>query len=169
MNGQSSLAFQGRAKVRFTLTSEVLANVSAVDAGLKPSYLFDRAFLSSDAVDKWLSRISDELRPTCSLSVLNVEGQLFVVDVDRIRNRLMDMVSGDGSNKGILVDVSCGLKQPRLWRTADSMLIVKQCAQVNYMMIRCFEWHDSLDSLLIILFMLKSCSIAQSEMKRKLK
>jgi hypothetical protein len=131
MNEQLSLAFRGQAKVRFTHKAEVLANVAAVDAGLKPSYLFDRSFLSSDTVDKWLSRISDDLQPACSLSVLNVEGQLFFVDVDRMRNYLTDVVSGAGSSKGILVDVSCGLKQPRLWHSTDSMFVVKQCAQVR--------------------------------------
>ena len=131
MSTASSCTTRRQSKARIINSADVLANIAAVEAGLKPSYLFDRAFLPSDSVSAWLIRINDQLRPNCYLSVLDIESQVFVVDVVCLRNYLLDIISESKIGARVLIDISCDLQQPRVKRTADSNVIIKQCAEVD--------------------------------------
>jgi len=120
-----------RRKGRVQNNVVVLANVAAVINGLKPSYLIDHAVSSVGDVDIWLCDICNQLRPQCRLSILIIETQLFLVDINLLRDHLLKIISGKDIKYGVLVDVSFTLKRPKVRQQTDCQMIVKECAQVS--------------------------------------
>jgi len=101
--------------------------LKAVDVKLKPSYMFDLAFVPSHRIIAWLARLHDVRLVQCQLSVIIIEQQMFIVNRGTIKHRMNEITCGN--ERVMIVDVSSDLQQPK---STSSMLyqIVQYTAQV---------------------------------------
>jgi len=94
----------------YKFARDIRACIKAVDVKLKPSYLFDLAFISSEIIIAWLKRLHDVHLVQCRLSVIAIDQQMFIVNRDTIKHRMNEITCGN--EQVMLVDVSSDLKEP---------------------------------------------------------
>jgi len=111
---------------RFAL--DICTCVKAVDAELKPSYMFDVAFVPSHRIVAWLNRLHDARLVQCRLSVIAIEQQIFIVNCSAIKRR-MDKITR-GYERVMIVDVSSDLQQPQSTPVVLCQTVVQYTAQV---------------------------------------
>jgi len=90
---------------------EIRTCVKAVAVKLKPSYMFDLAFVPSERITAWLKRLYDVHLVQCQLSVIVIEQQIFIVNRSTIKHRMNEIARG--KEEIMIVDVSSDLQQPR--------------------------------------------------------
>jgi len=105
--------------------TDIRTCVQAVDARLKPSYMFDVAFVSSQRIIAWLKRLHEVQLVECRLTVIAVEQQIFIVNRSRIKHRMSEIMRGN--ERVMLVNASCNLQQPQ----SASTTLVQSIAQVT--------------------------------------
>jgi len=113
----------------YKFAREIRICVKAVDAELKPSYMFDLAFLPCQRIIAWLKRLHDVQLVQCRLSVVTVEEQIFIVKRSVIKHRMSEI--SRGNERVIIVDVSRDLQQPQSTSTTLYQTIVQYSAQVG--------------------------------------
>ena len=112
----------------YKFAADICTCVKAVDAELKPSYMFDVAFVPSHRIIAWLKRLHDVHLVHCRLSVIAIEQQIFIVNRSAIKHR-MDKITC-GNERVMMVDVSSDLQQPQSTPTVLYQTIVQYTAQV---------------------------------------
>jgi len=112
----------------YKFATDIRTCVNAVAAELKPSYMFDLAFVSSQQITAWLKRLHDVHLVKCRLTVIAVEQQIFIVNRRVIKYRMDDITRGN--ERIMIVDVSPDLQQPQSTSTALHETIVQYTAQV---------------------------------------
>jgi len=95
----------------YRFAADIRVCVKAVDTELKPSYMFDLAFVPCQRVIDWLKRLYDVRLVQCQLSVLAVEEQIFIVKRSAVKHRMSEIACGN--ERVIMVDVSANLQQPQ--------------------------------------------------------
>jgi len=100
----------------YKFATDIRICVKAVDAELKPSYMFDLAFVPCQRIIAWLKRLYDVRLVQCQLSVLAVEEQIFIVKRSAIKYRVSEIACGN--ERVVMVDVSSDLQQPQSTSTA---------------------------------------------------
>jgi len=113
----------------YKFAEDICTCVKAVDAELKPSYMFDVAFVPSDRILAWLKRLRDVHLVQCRLSVIAIEQQIFIVNRRTIKHRMDKITSGD--ERVLIVDVSSDLQQPQSTSIGLYQTIVQYTAKVN--------------------------------------
>ena len=112
----------------YKFAADICTCVKAVDAELKPSYMFDVAFVPSHRIIAWLKRLHDVQLVRCRLSVIAIEQQIFIVNRSAIKHR-MDKITC-GNERVMMVDVSSDLQQPQSTPNVLYQTIVQYTAQV---------------------------------------
>jgi len=102
--------------------------VKAVDAKLKPSYMFDLAFVPSQRITAWLKRLHDVHLVHCRLSVIDIEQQIFIVNRSTIKHRMNEITRGN--EPIMIVDISSDLQQPQSISSTLYEMIVQYTVQV---------------------------------------
>jgi len=109
----------------YRFASDICTCVKAVDADLKPSYMFDLAFLPPERIIAWLQRLHDVHLVQSRLSVIVIEQQIFIVKRSSIKHRMNEIKLGN--ERVIIIDVSSDLQQPQSPLTT---VILQYTAQV---------------------------------------
>lgn len=91
--------------------TDIRSCVKAVDAKVKPSYMFDLAFVPADRIIVWLRRLQDVHLVRCRLSVIAIEQHIFIVNRSTIKCKMNEIACGN--EEVMIVDVSSDLKQPQ--------------------------------------------------------
>jgi len=112
----------------YKFARDICICVKAVDAELKPSYMFDLAFLSPQRIIPWLKQLHDVHLVQCRLSVISIEEQIFIVKRSAIKHRMNEIARGN--EQVIIADVSSDLQQPQSASTTLCQMIIQHCAQV---------------------------------------
>jgi len=114
----------------YRFVANIRCCVKAVDAELKPSYMFDLAFVPLCKVVAWLKRLHDVGLVHCRLSVIAIEQHLFIVNRSTIKRRLRQ--STLGNERVVVVDVSSDLQQPQLTSTEVYQMVIDYSLQVVF-------------------------------------
>jgi len=112
----------------YKFATDICICVKAVDAELKPSYMFDFAFVSPQRIIPWLNQLHDVHLIHCRLSVISIEEQIFIVKRSAIKRRMSEI--GRGNEQIIVADVSSDLQQPQSTSTTLCQTIVQHYAKV---------------------------------------
>jgi len=112
----------------YKFAGDICTCVKAVDAELKPSYMFDVAFVPSHRIIAWLKRLHDVHLVQSQLSVIAIEQQIFIVNRSALKRRIDKITCGD--ERVMVVDVSSDLQQPKPTPTVLYQMIVQFTAKV---------------------------------------
>ena len=107
---------------------QLVCNVYSVSVALKPSYLIDCTVLPVSAIDNWLSQLFKKCLACRRLSVLHIEQEVFVVNIEFLLEKLHDMIAN--RTETALVDVSYSLNSPRLMSVSEQSEIMQLHAKV---------------------------------------
>ena len=112
----------------YKFVADIRACVKAVESELKPSYMFDLAFISSERIIAWLKHLNHVHLIQCRLSVIVIEQHIFIVNRSAIKDRMKKIMHGN--ERVVIVDVSPDLHQPQSALAALYEEIVQYTEQV---------------------------------------
>ena len=108
--------------------ADISTCVKAVDAELKPSYMFDVAFVPPHRILAWLKRLYEVHLVQSRLSVICIEQQIFIVNCSALKHRIDNIMCG--KERVMIVDVSSELRQPQPTPTVIYRMILQYTTQV---------------------------------------
>ena len=100
----------------------------AVDAGIKPSFLFDYAFIAASTIFDWINRLHAEKLTSNLLTVLDIEEHVFICNFNQLQCSLLQAKSADNKHP-IVIDISSNLKHPVSLTSAESLNIITLCLE----------------------------------------
>lgn len=109
--------------------TSIQANITAVDAGIKPSFLFDFAFVASSDMALFLEQLYKKGLTLCVLDVISVDDHIFVTKFDELISRLQDDCA-QMCKRVVLIDVSKNLVAPEFVISSHSRRIIAQCIEL---------------------------------------
>lgn len=115
---------------------DIAVNVVAVDRGLKPSFLFDYAFVSTNVMANFVENLYQESLILNLLDVVSISDHILVTRFSSLIDHLHDTCEGY-ERKNVLIDVSKHLKDPEIMGDSDCERVITscldsiKCAEVN--------------------------------------
>lgn len=106
----------------------IQANITAVDAGIKPSFLFDFAFVASSDMASFLEQLYKKGLTLCVLDVISVDDHIFVTKVNELISHFQDDCA-QFCKRVVLINVSKNLAVPELVISSHSRRIIAQCIE----------------------------------------
>lgn len=106
--------------------AQIHANIAAVDSGIKPSFLFDYAYVMPRVMAKFVEQLYAEGLTSYQLDIISLEDNVLITRIEQLRDHLQDAYRAD-YKKTILVDISKHLKCPEILTELDSQRLITSC------------------------------------------
>lgn len=105
---------------------DIVVNIIAVEQGIKPSFLFDYAFVSANVMANFIEDMFREGLILNLLDVVSISDHILVTRFSSLIDHLHDTCEGY-ERKNVLINVSKHLKDPEIMSESDCERVIKSC------------------------------------------